>query len=216
MASKSIVIASVSSKDEEQEKRALMMEKIDMGAVLEAKEVYDAVMQSFPTTLGKSVSKKERDELGLKDASLVYGEITFETFAVVVEKIKKVYGLPFANSCGPAGMLQSRGGIFYDLGSGTGKPVIAAAICHNFDVCYGIEVLEGLYSMSLDAMNIYNTKGKARLSGRSTDTRKWTSGAIHCQSPLDLHASSPLSAVTRYSNDTRRLFKVANKGLAGC
>ena len=144
--------------------------------VLEAKEVYDAVMQSFPTTLGKSVSKKERDELGLKDASLVYGEITFETFAIVMEKIKKVYGLPFANSCGPAGMLQSRGGIFYDLGSGTGKPVIAAAICHNFDVCYGIEVLEGLYSMSLDAMNMYNTKGKARLAGRSTDTCKLTSG----------------------------------------
>ena len=167
---------SVSSKDEEQERRALMMEKIDMGAVLEAKEVYDAVMQSFPTTLGKSVSKKERDELGLKDASLVYGEITFETFAIVMEKIKMVYGLPFANSCGPAGMLQSRGGIFYDLGSGTGKPVIAAAICHNFDVCYGIEVLEGLYSMSLDAMNIYNTKGKARLAGRSTDTCKLTSG----------------------------------------
>jgi hypothetical protein len=176
MASKSI--ASTSSKDEEQERRALMMEKIDMGAVLEAKEVYDAVMQSFPTTLGKSVSKKERDDLGLKDASLVYGEITFETFAVVMEKIKKVYGLPFANSCGPAGMLQSRGGIFYDLGSGTGKPVIAAAICHNFDVCYGIEVLEGLYSMSLDAMNIYNTKGKARLSGRSTDTRKLPGGVL--------------------------------------
>ena len=211
MASKSI--ASTSSKDEEQERRALMMEKIDMGAVLEAKEVYDAVMQSFPTTLGKSVSKKERDDLGLKDASLVYGEITFETFAVVMEKIKKVYGLPFANSCGPAGMLQSRGGIFYDLGSGTGKPVIAAAICHNFDVCYGIEVLEGLYSMSLDAMNIYNTKGKARLSGRSTDTRKLP-GAVPSIHPL--LTSMPLCVVTRYSNDTRRLFEVANEGLAGC
>ena len=35
------------------------------------------------------------------------------------------------------GIIQSKGGIFYDLGSGTGKPVIGAAVYHNFDVCYG-------------------------------------------------------------------------------
>ncbi len=158
---------------EEEEKRNNMMSKLDMVAVLEAKEIYDSVMQAFPATLGKSVSKKERDELNMKTPNLVYGEITFETFGTVIEKIRKVYGLPGAGSSGNAGVLQGRGGIFYDLGSGTGKPVVAAAILHNFDVCYGIEFLEGLYSISLDALNSYNTKGKAKLAQREHDTRKY-------------------------------------------
>ena len=158
--------------EEEEEKKAGMMAKLDMVAVLEAKDIYDAVMQAFPSTLGKSVSKKERDELNLKTPNLVYGEITFETFGTVVEKIRKCYGLPGVGASGPAGVLQTRGGIFYDLGSGTGKPVIAAAILHNFDVCYGIEYLEGLYSVSLDALNSYNTKGKAKLASRENDTRE--------------------------------------------
>ena len=108
------------------------------------------------------------------------------------------------------GIIQSKGGTFYDLGSGTGKPVIGAAVYHNFDVCYGkcwwavnssviifelsnisftvhsnivrnllgfqkywvylllndtgIELLEGLYTVSLDALNAYNTRGKAKLN----------------------------------------------------
>ncbi len=158
--------------DEEEEKRSNMMAKLDMVSVLEAKDIYDAVLQAFPTTLGKSVSKKEREELNLKTPNLVYGEITFETFGTIIEKIKKVYGLPGVGASGNTGVLQSRGGIFYDLGSGTGKPVVAAAILHNFDVCYGIEYLEGLYSVSLDALNSYNTKGKAKLASREHDTRK--------------------------------------------
>lgn len=158
--------------DDEEELRATMLAKLDMVSVLEAKDIYDSIVQAFPPTLGKAVSKKERDELSLKAATLVYGEITFETFGTAIEKIKKVYGLPGVGASGPAGVLQSRGGIFYDLGSGTGKPVIAAAILHNFDVCYGIETLEGLYSVSLDALNAYNTKGKAKLASRENDTRK--------------------------------------------
>ena len=90
----------------------------------------------------------------------------------MIEKIKKIYGKPYQGSSGPQGFLQNRGGIFYDLGSGTGKGVIGAAILHNFDVCYGIEYLEGLYSLSLDALNAYNTRGKAKLANREHDTRK--------------------------------------------
>lgn len=157
---------------EEEDNKTNLLAQLDTVSILEAKEIYDAVMQSFPTTVGKAVSKKERDELNLRDSNLVYGEIAFESFGTVFEKIKKIYGKPNVGHSGPVGFLQSRGGIFYDLGSGTGKPVIAAAILHNFDVCYGIELLEGLYSISLDAANSYNTKGKAKLSDREHDTRK--------------------------------------------
>ncbi len=158
--------------DEEDEKLADVMSRLDITSVLELKEIYDSIMQSFPTTLGKAVSKKEREELNLRDPNLVYGEITFETLGIIFEKIKKVYGRPMQGTSGPEGVLQSRGGIFYDLGSGTGKGVIGAAILHNFDVCYGIEYLEGLYSLSLDALNAYNTRGKSKLTNREVDTRK--------------------------------------------
>lgn len=152
---------------------ASLMSKLDMVGVLEGKEIFDSVMQSFPTALGKAVSKKEREELALKDPNLIYGEITFETLGIVFEKIRKVYGRPFQGTSGQSGVMQNRGGIFYDLGSGTGKGVVGAAILHNFDVCYGIECMEGLFSLSLDALNAYNTRGKARLAGREHDT--------HCQ-----------------------------------
>jgi hypothetical protein len=159
--------------DEEEEKLNNIMSRLDLTSVLELKEIFDSVMQSFPTTLGKAVSKKEREELNLRDPNLVYGEITFETLGVIFEKIRKVYGRPFQGASGPDGVLQKPGGTFYDLGSGTGKGVIGAAILHNFDVCYGIEYLEGLYSLSLDALNGYNTRGKARLANREIDTRKY-------------------------------------------
>ena len=74
------------------------------------------------------------------------------------EKIRRRYGRPYVGSSGPDGFLQRPGGIFYDLGSGTGKPCVAAAVLHNFDICYGIEILEGLYSMSLDVVASYNSR----------------------------------------------------------
>lgn len=149
----------------------MVLAQLDMVAVYEAKAIYDSLVQAYPTTLGKAVSKKERDESGMKDSTLVYGEIMFETFGTIIEKIKKIYGKPNVGASGPSGVLQSRGGIFYDLGSGTGKVVIAAAVLHNFDVCYGIETLEGLFAVSLDCLNTYNLRGKAKLQSRENDTR---------------------------------------------
>lgn len=41
------------------------------------------------------------------------------------------------------------GGVFYDLGSGVGKGVIAASLLHTFKICRGIELLTSLYQMSV-------------------------------------------------------------------
>jgi tRNA1(Val) A37 N6-methylase TrmN6 len=40
--------------------------------------------------------------------------------------------------------------IFYDLGSGSGKVLFAASLCHSFRKCVGIEYLESLYSISVE------------------------------------------------------------------
>jgi hypothetical protein len=163
----------IDGEDKEEAQLVYLLSKLDMVAVLESKEIFDSVMQPFSVVLGKAVSKKEREELNLKNPSLIYGEVTFETMGIVFEKIRKVYGRPHQGTSGPSGVMQTRGGIFYDLGAGTGKGVIAAAVLYDFEVCYGIEYLEGLFSLSLDALNSYNTRGKAKLSSREHET--------HCQ-----------------------------------
>ena len=60
----------------------------------------------------------------------MYGEISFESFGSCLEKIRKRYG-----------GLKEKGGRFYDLGSGSGKPVFAAALLHDFEKVIGIEVM---------------------------------------------------------------------------
>ena len=47
-------------------------------------------------------------------------------------------------------------GLFYDLGSGTGKGCVSAALSHPFEKVVGVEILEQLYNSSLDLVNNYN------------------------------------------------------------
>ena len=49
-----------------------------------------------------------------------------------------------------------RDGNFYDLGSGTGKPVIAMSLIYHFKSLIGIEYLENLFRLSLEIKNTYD------------------------------------------------------------
>jgi hypothetical protein len=187
-------------------------------AVDELKEMYDGLVVDLPLNVGKGTSKKERSELKLSAQSFVYSEIPWESFSVIIQKIKRRYGKSGVGSSGEYGILQGSGGIFYDLGSGkwcsivlvlhlssvvtryyctacllvciclsvnpfstplylhffgsfrdytitytythiyipytytvgSGKCAVAAAVVHSFDSCCGIELLEGLFCLSLD------------------------------------------------------------------
>ena len=48
-----------------------------------------------------------------------------------------------------------RDGNFYDLGSGTGKPVLAMALMHRFKRLIGIEFLDNLFKLSLSIKQNY-------------------------------------------------------------
>jgi len=60
---------------------------------------------------------------------LIYGEVEYKSFYRVLRKINA-----------------PPGGVFYDLGSGTGKAVFAARLTQDFQRCVGIEILNGLHS----------------------------------------------------------------------
>ncbi len=144
---------------------------LDMDPVLELQVFYDELINEFPLALGKAVSKRNREDLKLQVSSLVYGETEFRSLGNVIEKIKQVYGLPNVCYSGTNGVLQGSGGIFYDLGSGTGKPVLAAMILHEFSECIGIEFLEGLYSVSQELLGVYTDRILPKMESRDRVTQ---------------------------------------------
>ncbi len=74
-----------------------------------------------------------------------YGEITFEPIAEILNEIKEK-------------IINKGEAVFYDLGSGFGKPCLAAALSLPgvFKRCIGIEYLDGLYSKSLELKAVYD------------------------------------------------------------
>lgn len=129
---------------------------------------FNAIFTTSSESTSKQASREERQALGVTDdASLVYGEISWPSFAETLRSL----GLP-------------QGGTFVDLGSGSGqrsamtragpslrrllsmlsnnalatqhvpalcfagKPVIAAALLGQFDELIGIELLRSLHAIA--------------------------------------------------------------------
>lgn len=82
------------------------------------------------------------------DHTLTYGEIQFISMAEIFETLKHRYSL-------------QEHGVFYDLGSGMGKAVLAAALSSHFAVCRGIELLQRLHTASLQLKTLYDSSRTA-------------------------------------------------------
>ena len=105
-------------------------------------EIFASIAEDFPCSLGKELSKNERDANIMTESTLTYGEVDFVSIGETFYNIKNNYGgIP--------------PGSFYDLGSGTGKGNLAAAILHPFNESIGIEILEGLYKTSVELNETY-------------------------------------------------------------
>ena len=114
-------------------------EKEDGEVFSNEEKMFDTLISTYDTEGAKKMSFEERQRKGqLSTRSLIYGEIRYGPFAEAMNKIKRKYG-----------GLSSRGGTFVDLGSGTGKALFAAALCHDFTTCTGIEIVDTLYRVSL-------------------------------------------------------------------
>lgn len=94
----------------------------------------------YSTIDGFGTSKKTRQNLNLlSDKSLVYGEVDFMSFKEIID---------LANP--------KKNDVFFDLGSGSGKAVIIAAMCFDFSACIGIELLEPLHQLSAEALKVFH------------------------------------------------------------
>ena len=159
--------SSSSSKDGNSNNK-VQSNQIDVRFIDDMEEIYDKIMNEYPLSYGALASKKDRTNEYLpqwhRNNNLVYSEIDFTTIGYIIEKINKVHGRPNTGASGHSGKLQSRGGMFYDLGSGSGKVCVAAALMHPFDSCYGIECLGSLILVANEITQSYNTIGKSALN----------------------------------------------------
>lgn len=90
----------------------------------------------YSSICGKSIAQAECKRLQLQDDSFVYGEITLESLHEIFQRT------PFTEN-----------DIFYDLGCGTGKAVIGAALLRKFKKCCGIDLLPGLIESAIQVKN---------------------------------------------------------------
>jgi len=86
-------------------------------------------------------SKDEREYYSYNTTTLTYSEITFNGIYNIFKKLRLL------------GFIETFGGIFIDIGSGSGNAVFGACLCHNFQATYGIEILSSLYKISQKAFN---------------------------------------------------------------
>lgn len=118
--------------------------------------LFDELFADTSLEVGKALSKGEREQKQLsEEKSLIYGEVEFASFYRVLRKINADPGL-----------------IFYDLGSGTGKAVMAARMTQDFSKCIGIEILQSLHNQAEKIVTRFNESFKDHLTlGQSQYTQ---------------------------------------------
>ena len=116
----------------------------DLARLESAERVFSELTELHSLALGKDLSAAEREGRGIADGamhSLVYGETPFRSLGVILQRVQHLLGVrSFASA------------VFLDLGAGTGKPVLAAALLHRWAECRGIELVEGLHAASLELL----------------------------------------------------------------
>lgn len=94
--------------------------------ISQARALYERV---FSGVDGFGLSYGWQKGIGERDRNLTYGEIDFDGFLNILCDIPKI----------------DQRKVFYDLGSGVGKAVMAAALLGNFRKAVGIEILSPLH-----------------------------------------------------------------------
>lgn len=117
---------------------------VDEAAIKTAEVIFRELTELHSLEAGKDISAQEREDRGIPEdalCSLVYGEAPFQSLAVILQKVKHLLGI--------SSYAKAK---YVDLGSGTGKTVMAAALLHTWRECCGIELVEGLYDSSLELL----------------------------------------------------------------
>ena len=120
-----------------------------------AMNLCEDLFRDHPGTL---IRERCRDEMFAKDESesvrdLVYGEFGFLSLVAFFKKHRDK--IPRRRSSRSGG---GDGAVCYDLGSGVGRPVFAAATLHPFAKVVGMECLQGLHALGTELVQLYDAE----------------------------------------------------------
>lgn len=105
-------------------------------SLCEAAELLARLYAVAPIERAHELSARDKAVFG-NARSLIYGEIDFFAFARVLEIALQSASVP-----------AEKQPVFLDLGSGTGKAVVAAALVYPFAQCIGVELLPSLHAVA--------------------------------------------------------------------
>jgi hypothetical protein len=103
--------------------------------------------QLYGNINGYSVSSAARSKFGEGTEKLLYGELPFATWQKIVEYVKP-----------------NPDGVLFDLGSGTGRVVMASHLLFNFRKAIGVELLDGLHEKALEVKENFDKNIKPKIT----------------------------------------------------
>ena len=107
-------------------------------------------LSSLDYDAARSASRMERKELGKeREGTLTYGEVPIAAMQLILDKvldIREDFGVKNRDFSSE---------VFVDLGSGAGRPCLAAASLYVFKKCVGIEILKSLHDQGVAAVKEY-------------------------------------------------------------
>lgn len=101
---------------------------------------------------GYSVSRAARNKHTENTEDLLYGEITFDCWQKIIAKADP-----------------KKDGVFFDLGSGTGKAVILSHLAYDFKKIVGVELLQGLHDKACEIKENFDTTIKPQILEHTKD-----------------------------------------------
>ena len=107
---------------------------------METAHVQQLFEQLYSGFSGYDIARSEKERTGLKEAGTTYGEVVPAAFIDVLREAE-----PRA------------GEVFFDLGSGTGKATLLAALAFPFGRVVGIELLPGLGDAARQVLGRYDS-----------------------------------------------------------
>jgi hypothetical protein len=133
---------------------------------------YNELFLQFPPELVSDISNAEKRQKGWLDhLSLVYGEVTYEA---LLQVILADVSLP-----------PTQKGVFIDIGSGSSRSLMIAALCHQWKCIIGVEILSSLHETAIEIAHTWE---------KMYNYKCYCTNGIRTESTMD--ASSNMSVLT--------------------
>lgn len=153
----------VSELDEAKETEAITKTQEETFSYLHC--LWEEAFLSMSTFRARQLSRLARSSYKSSTGDLTYGEVTFSSLANILCKDLVRHGVELKGS-------------FYDLGSGSGRGVIAAALLGHFNRVCGIEMLNELHQASVEVQEVYEAKIAPKLSLDSNQKVEFLKGNL--------------------------------------